>query len=271
MLLDPVHSTVHFPFYREVPRKSLGRSFAYVAYLGLLFSIAATIAFYLKFSPLLRETVDWAAAAIPTLTFADGKVSSASGLLILRHPRAPEMAFALDTARTTPLSIQEMAQMQVVGCLTQNALYVLSGRDKLESHDLSRIKSARPFVVDAGLYRKLGAALPRVLYPAAGLITWAAFFLWKLVAALFYSLVALLINAATSGGQEYAALFKTAVYAQTPVVLLEAVMLYVPARIPGFFVIALLITSAYVWQALRQQRPEPEGAETASASPSPAP
>ena len=67
-----------------------------------------------------------------------------------------------------------------------------------------------------------------------------------------YALVALLLNALLSAGLEFPALYRVSVYAQTPVIVLQAAALFLPAPIPYFGLLSLLVGGLYLWQAIRQ-------------------
>ena len=85
--------------------------------------------------------------------------------------------------------------------------------------------------------------------------SWATFVIWKHVAAGVYSFVGLLVNAIVDGGHEFPALYRMAVYAQTPVVVLQTAALFLPRPIPLFPILALLVVTAYLWQAIRHADP----------------
>jgi hypothetical protein len=72
--------------------------------------------------------------------------------------------------------------------------------------------------------------------------------------------LALLINAALSAGLEYPSLYKFSVYAQTPIILLQTVALFVPLALPVLvrLLASVAIVGVYLWQAIRQHsNPDP--------------
>ncbi|MFH1726407.1 MAG: DUF1189 family protein [Elusimicrobiota bacterium] len=254
MLLDPIHSVVNFPFYRGVPRKTFPAAIRYVAFLGLLFSLGVAFAIFVHARPRINSAIDWAATSIPKLTIAEGRLwSSARGPVEVRHPEFPQLAIVIDSARTEAVTPAEMERRKIFVYLTQNAVYVLNNQ-RLEAHDFS--KTEEPQIIDGELFRRYGKAMTMVLYPVALVSTWLFFLIWKPAAALFYSLMALLINAFMNGGLEFPELYKIALYAQTPVVALQLVWISLPTQVPLFssqaLVVALLIVGVYLWQAIRQ-------------------
>jgi len=254
-LAEPVYSVVDFSFYKRAVARSGWRALGYLVYLGLLFSLASTVSLYLKEGPIMDGLIDWAATSIPALTLADGKISSSvTAPTIVRNPKAPGLSVMIDLARTTPVTLEEMSKQRIMAYLTQSKIYMVTGPDRMQSYDLSRSPNSKPLVIDGNFYRTYGGVLLMILYPAAWLISWAGFICWKLLTALFYSLLGLLLNAILSGGLPYASLYKIAVYAQTPVILLQGLSLFITRQIPGFFLISILITGVYIWQAVRQNK-----------------
>ena len=256
MIKDIARSVVDFAFYKEVPKKTLWTTTAYLVLLGGLFSAAVTVAVYQKVGPRIRAAVEWAAVSMPSMTIANGKLTCAvPGPTEIRHPDMPQVGLVIDADRTAPVTPAEMAQKKLVAYLTADAAYVLTV-DRLETYDLSKSKDKESVVIDAAFYRNMGAVLLKVLYPISFFVSWLTFVIWKHGAALVYSLVALLVNAVAEGGFEFPALYRMAVYAQTPVVILQTDALFLPRPIPLFSVLALLVVTAYLWQAIRIADPE---------------
>ncbi|MFA6029747.1 MAG: DUF1189 family protein [Elusimicrobiota bacterium] len=257
MILDPVRSLVDFPFYREVPKKSIAETVGYLAYIGLVFALLSLIALYARVGPRIDEGAEWAAVNIPTMTLEKGKLSSAlPGPVRIQHPASERLAFVIDTTRTTPVAPAELAASTASAFVTQNTVYVLNN-DKMEAYDLGRAQNAEPVKLDAAFYRNAAAVLKKVLYPIAFFTTWLVFFVWKHLSALVYSLLGLLISAGLKAELEHGPLYRAAVYAQTPVIVLQAVMLFLPRPIPYFGLLSLILVGVYLWQAIRQMRPAP--------------
>jgi hypothetical protein len=255
MLLDPLKSLADFQFYKDLPRKSFMATFLYLAYLGLLFTIAYTLMFSLRYGPRLDEAAEWAATNIPPLTLADGKLSSPLQEPVrIVHPKAEQLAFIIDTNRTEPVTPFEMRASTVVAFIAQSAVYYFASKDELRVHDLSLAKSPKPIQLDAEFYRSLGAFLKKALYPATMLITWMIFMVWKHLAALVYSVIALLLNGILSAGLPYSSLYRAAVYAQTPAVVLQGIVMFLPSPVPYFGLLLLIVVTVYLWQAILQMK-----------------
>lgn len=252
MWLDPLRAVADLPFYRDLPRKTLGATVGYLAYLGVLFSLVFAAALVFRTRPLIEEGVAWASAAIPPMTLSGGRLSSRlTRPLRLQYPDYERLAFVLDTSRATRPTAQEMEERKVIAYFTQDSVTV-AGKDRLEVYDLSTSKDAPAMAIDGSFYRSVGDLIEKALGPAAFLAAWLLFMAWKHLAALAYALVALLLNALLSAGLEFPALYRVSVYAQTPVIVLQAAGLLLPAPIPYSGLISLLVGGLYLWQAIRQ-------------------
>ncbi|MBI3297971.1 MAG: DUF1189 family protein [Elusimicrobia bacterium] len=257
MIKDIVRSIVDFSFYKEVPRRDVWATTAYIVVLGAFFSAAVTAAVYRNVGPRIREAVAWAAVAMPPMTVANGKLSSTvPGPTEVRHPDMKQVGLMIDIGRTAPVSAAEMSQKKLIAYLTADQAYIMTN-DRLEAYDLAKTKpKGETVVIDAAFYENMGATLLKVLYPIAFFVSWMTFIVWKHGSAAVYTLVAMLINAVAEGGHEVPVLYRLAVYAQTPVILLQALALFLPRPIPLFPVLAVVVVSAYLWQAIRFAEPE---------------
>ena len=261
MILDPVNSITSVNFYKKISTQSLGRSILYLCYLAALFSITGTVALKVKAGPVIKETFRWLEQSMPPLTFSRGKVSSpVSGPLTLRHPKMAEVALIIDTQRGEPATPELMGEQKVIAYLTGNALYLLRSRNRVESYDFSKSPS-RTVVVNAEFYRMAEKTLRQILYPIAIAAIFVMFLAWKTCASLMYSLIALAVNAQADARLGYKSLFNITVYAQTLVIALQSIFLFMPVGIPLFRLAAFALTGLYIWLAVNKiaapQTPEP--------------
>ena len=255
MLLAPLRAIVDLSCYREAPRRSGAWIAGYLAYLGLLFAVAGTFAVKLRWTPLLDETIDWAARSVPPLTFQDGKLTSTTkGQVRLQHPRLKDFAVLIDTTRTAPVTPDDLERENAVVFLTQDALYVKVRAGRVEQQDLALFRAKEAVVVDGELIRGFGRSLRALLYPLAFCFLGLFFVVRKIVAAAGYALVAMLLNGALDFGLPPGDLWKIAAVAQAPAAALEAVQLFLPKPVPLFGLITFTVVTVYLWQALAQNR-----------------
>lgn len=261
MIFDPVNSVASPSFYRKVSGQTVGRSLLYICYLVGVFSLCATLALKIKVGPTIDETFEWLERSVPTLTYADGKVTSAQpGPVRLQHPdpKLSDVSLMIDTSRTDPVTPQQMEDAKVLGYLTSTAFYLKEQGGQLRVYDLSKgAQGGKPVTIDAGFFRNADIVMGRLLYPGALLAAFAIFLAWKLLTTMAYSLVALMINAMAGGQLEYAPLLNISIYAQTAGVLLAILSLFLPFAIPGYSMICVTLTAAYIWLAVKQHSASP--------------
>ncbi len=267
MLLDPLNSITSVTFYRKVAQRPAARAMVYVCYLGLIFTLAAVLAMKFRVVPHIDETFTWLAESVPPITFANGKITTpARGPVLVRHPKIADVAFIIDTKRTEPVTARLLEKENVVAFLTADALYLRSGPGKVQVHDFSTAENPKPVVIDADFFHNTAKAVPFILYPMVLLITFPLFIVWKAIASMLYTVMALMINAIVNGGLEFPTLFSISVHAQTTVILLQTIFLFTN-RPPGFPLIALLVTGTYIFLAIKTVRDAPAPPETSASPP----
>lgn len=256
MILDPINSITSIDFYKKVAKQGIGRSLAYLAYLGLLFSIVATIALKVKVGPVVDETFLWLEKSMPAITFADGKLSTPTGEAVtIRHPSISDIAITVDTGRTEPVTAELLERNKVIAYVTSNAMYLMERPGQTRTFEFGKSAAApgsKPTVIDAAFYHQAGIIMSRVLYPLSFVLSFFIFLLWKGIAAGFYSLMSLLINAITGAELEYLALLNITIYAQTLIIAVQAIFLFMPVGLPAGGLIAVAATGAYVWLAVKR-------------------
>ncbi len=260
-ILDPVNAITSVAFYRRIAKQAFKRTLAYVAYLAVLFSLLGTAALKIRLGPALDQTFAWLEKSAPTLTFADGKFSSAAAMpVVLRNPQYQDVAVAVDVTRTAPVSEKDMEDAGVTAYLTQSDFYLRRPNGTIEDRSFADTRTEKPVIIDAAFYANAAALFNRILYPAALAGIFVVFLIWKLISSLFYSLVALALNNSLHSGRNYAELFNLSAYAQSLVIAIQMIFLFMPAHLPMFSLIALLITGAYLYLALKPT-PAPKAAE----------
>jgi len=254
LLLDPVNSITSVSFYKKVANQKASRTALYLVYLGVLFSLAITVAAKMRLGPALEETFAWLEQSMPTLTYANGKITSAlTAPLTLRHPRYAEIAMTIDTTRIDPVTPQMMDDQKVIGYLTTDKLYFMEQPGRIQIYDLAKAANGldKPVSVDAAFYRRVEDTLSRALYPFVLVFTFLAFLIWKSAAALFYSLPALIANSSLNAALPYSTLYTIALYAQTLLTVLQIMLAFKPIDIPYFPILGFAATTIYIWLAVK--------------------
>jgi len=265
--LDAVKSLVDFNFYRTVPRRSYGEASLYLAMLSLIFATAMIFALMFQVVPQIRTTLNWARDSFPTMTLTEGTLTSdAKGPVVVRHPELKHVSIVVDTNRVEPVTVEELQENGALAILTRNKVYIAKLRpilesrskesvpgfaiDGVETHILDTYAKDESLILDSDFYDNISRKLPLVLYPVAFIFTFGFFFIWKHGAAVVYSLMGLLINGFQTGRLEFPALYRIAVFVQTPVVILQIAALFIPEPIRLFGLITLIVVGVYLWKAI---------------------
>ncbi|MDD5302829.1 MAG: DUF1189 family protein [Elusimicrobia bacterium] len=265
MIQDLLGSIASTQAYRRFAAEKTSRTLLYLFFISLLFTIGGSIAMQLRIGPVVDETFSWLAAEVPTLTFSAGKVTSSDPApKRLEHPKAPEVAVMIDTARTEPVTVQTMKDAKVLAYLTNNALYIEQQQGKIEVYDLSKAALERPMVVDAKFFHDAAGALKKVVYPLAVLTVFVFAAAWTAFAALLYSLLAMLLQSIGGGTLAFGSLYQIAIHAQTTALLARIIMSFLPFAVPMSGLLTILITSVYLWMAVKANAAAAAAAETSA-------
>ncbi len=252
MIQDLLGSIASTQAYRRFAGEKTSRTVLYLFFISFLFTIGGGVAMQLRLGPVVDTTFAWLGAEVPTLTFSAGKVTSSEpAAKRLAHPKAPEVAVMIDTARTEPVTLQTMRDAKVLAYLTNNALYLEQQQGKIEVYDLSKAALERPMVVDAKFFRDAAGALKKVVYPLALLAVFVLAAAWTAFAGLLYALLAMLLNSVAGGALTFGALYQVAIHAQTTALLARIILSFLPFAIPMSGLITILITSVYLWMAVK--------------------
>lgn len=252
-LLDPINSITSVQFYKKVAAQSGGRTAGYLAYLGLVFAVLATAAFKTRLGPSIDGTFAWLEKSVPVMEFSGGRVRSEAGPTTLRHPEIPDIALQIDTTRTEPVTIQVMQELKVKGFLASNALYMIDPKGQLTVNDFSKAAAgdSQPLKIDAAFFRKANEVLSRALYPVTFALAFAFFLAWKAFSSLFFSLVAMCVAAIAQVQLPFGSLVAIAVYAQTLIIAIQTIFLFMKAPLPLAPLVSLAATTTYIWLAVK--------------------
>ncbi len=261
MILDPVNAVTSIQFYKKVAQQSWARTVGYLCYIAFAFALISTVAFKLFVGPEIDKTFFWLEKSMPVLTLANGKMTSnLTAPLTIRHPDDPDVALTIDTTRVDPVTPQMLESQKVMAYVTSNALYVMRRPGELRVFDFSSQKPmSKPLVINTDFYESARRFLDKILYPFVLVLVFALFVAWKVLASLFYSLVAMMINSLLDARLPYNALFNVAAYAQTLMVIVRALFLFMPGPLPGAALVSLAVTSVYIALAIKNiQGPQAE-------------
>lgn len=256
-LTAPFFSLFSVSFYRRVVRSNLGHGILYLFYLALLATLFSLVIFCVRALPIADQFVEWARGELPPITFDKGGVSLPVKMpFTLVHPEFGPLV----TFDTTKTEITLEAMGEVPAFVTSQKLYMKQRENEVRVYDLTQNEKVRtePLVVDSETIRNFyGAAKVWVL--AFGMVFFFIFFLiWKLLAAVFYSWIGLLINFARHPKLSYGAILNASFFTLTPWTLVQLLgfVLAPVASIPFPLLGSLFVTSVYLFLAVKLTQEE---------------
>lgn len=274
-LLAPFFALFSRDFYKRMTRAGLGAGFAYLFYGVTLMTVIASAALMVRILPEMDRFTVWLQGQMPVLMWKpqEGLSMRDQSTFTLVHPQYG------------PLAQFDMTKEEVrLEDLGENTLFVTSkriyvrqpGRSSLRIYDLTQVRSQttkgpaapfeiRPDTID-GLYRQMK---PWLITAFIGIL-WGALLVWKLLAALFYSWVALLINLFRREKLDYSHLLTLAFFVLTPAACVQLLQLIIPrlAALPFGFPGSLALTTCYLYLAVKGTEPPQTKPPAATAFPS---
>ena len=244
-------------------RYGIAKGFLYLLMLSFLATVAGYFVFTHRALPKINELVEWTKAEMPPMTLGPEGVSVSVPMpYTLTHPQfGPIVTF--DTSQVD-VTVQTMGD--VPAFVTATKLYLRQANSGLKVFDL--VQGMAHKKVEQGTV-KMDAQSIQALYDAMRpwMIALGLFFfflltyLWKLLAAVFYSWFGLLMNFSRKPKLGYGAIFNVAVFALTPWFLMQLLgLIFFPAgQIPLSFLLGPLITGFFLYLGIRKTEDRPVG------------
>lgn len=248
ILLAPIYSFFSTSFYKRVIRYSVGKGFLYLAFLSFIYALLILFFFWTPFKPNVDKFVDWFAANLPQLTLTkEGVVTSVTQPFELKNP----VYGSVLVINTTQDGIEKMPETLIYMTKTK-LVFKNPNRNELRVFELvpstEEAKAKwKDFVLTGpfleGWYKKL---VPIVI-PAILIAVFWMFFVWKILASLFYSLIALIINLFRREKLGYTKLLTLSMFALTPVAVLQMIGMFIPRMgLALNFFTSIILTSLYL-------------------------
>lgn len=248
-----IQSLYNVRFYRQVVQASLAKGFLYLALWSAIFSVLVSMFTLLYFFPEANRFMEWFRQEMPVIQWRpEGLQIDKASPYEMRHPRfGPIVTFDLNQSE---IKSEQMGDMPIF--VTSGKVYVRqSARQELRIYDLTNpeLKTKEPFVLDAEKVRKLEQTFKPWLLLIIAVGTFFAFFIWKLLAALFYSLIALLINRFRRTRLGYESLLNLTFFAMTASIWIGILQIFVggAVKMPFGFLGSLILTATYLYLAIK--------------------
>lgn len=249
-----------FGLYRDVGRNWRGIGFWYLVLVLVLTWLPVWITWHTQFARFVANDVPKIAAEVPPITIVDGVVSSpVEQPYEVRFPPEAggdgpgDLFFVLDTTG----QVNTLRDTEAMVLLTRDRLYTRDERKGEErSFDLSGIKQ---FNLDAKVVQGWADGTSRVLgwvgFPVSLLFSLA----FRLVQGVIYAAIALVWNGVFNARLSFAALMRLAFIAITPVLLIDTVLLLIPATVPFWTLLGILLAQVYLFAAVMANRQDEFG------------
>jgi len=263
--LSPLHAFYNLSFYREVLQSKLSRGFLYLAYLSGITTVIFFFGAVLTTLPMADKVIDWLEQDMPNLVWSGDQLTMRE-----QSPHAlihPEWGVvAIFDMNASEINSADLDEAPII--VTSQRAYVRDGATGVRVHDLEKLlrrqyEGIREPVAITGETVKRGynSFKPWMMFLAV-LFYYITFYLWSLFAALIYSLVGLMLNNGRLQRLPYANIYNLCLFALTAASLIDLLRFVVPGvtRLPFGFLGSLLVTSAYLFLAIRKTDALPDQA-----------
>lgn len=260
ILLGPLLSLGSLAIYRRAARRPLSHGLTYLGWLALLFASAVMVVVSTVWLPAADDFAAWLEAHVPEMRITkDGVVTTASEPVVLTHPKLGKV-LVVDTSKDVPSAEDLDGAPVFVG---RRHVTIANGpRGEQRVFDVTQANGGSwvGTTVDARFVRDVYGRIRAYAGPILFLLLVALFFVWKLLAALLYSLLGVALNRFRKEPLPYAGVLNVTFFAMTMVVALQSVALLggpTPLRVGRLA--AWAITGAYLAAALLppERRPDP--------------
>jgi len=270
ILTAPIFAVLRPLFYRQVIASPLSRGFLYLAYLSFLATCLVFFNFQMRAVPQMDAFADWVVREMPQMTWTpEGLVMNRQSPYVMIHPEYGPLA-EFDTTKTDA-AVADMGE-EVYAYITSTKMLVRSGSNEVRIYDLTeRPAGTAP---DQLIVQIDGASVEtfyRSLKPWISVLIFGLFFpffyLLKLLEALFYSVIATLINLKRLPPLEYPAVLNLCLFGLTAATVLQLRSFILPSLgvIPFGILGSLLVTSIYLFIGVRKTQDLPEKPEAENA------
>ncbi len=235
-------------FYKHMNRSSISRGLLYLVMWSFVAAILMMIFFVAVLSPQITEFTQWFKSEMPIIEVRpEGLKIDRQSPYVMSHPKYGHVI----TFDTTKKDVTREEMGNVLLYVTSTRLYTQQSGGEIRMYDLTRRTqetAAQTLKVDADFVTGLEKRLKPILGSILAFGTLFLFFIWKMTAALFYSLLGLIINLFRRSKLSYEAVLNTTIFAMTAAMILQFLTLFLAAwvKVPFGFFGAFMITAFYL-------------------------
>ena len=232
-------------FYSHVGRHWRGRAFAHLLLVLLLSTTVYVMHFNILMAAFIAEEAQALIAQVPEIRITAGKVHvDAEEPYTIRRPDSAEVVAVIDTTG----EITSLAQTGAAILLTESRLTARISPDDIRVLDLGTVESLE--VNQAVLYQWLRDAQrwsPFILFP----FVLGFLFLVRSVQALLYGGIGIMLASLLKDRLPFGAAVSIAIMAMTPVLMLDALLVWSDIELPFWGLGGFLLAMGYLFFGVR--------------------
>lgn len=231
-LISPFLTLFSKRVYREGMTSGIGRALGYLFYLSFLWVLFFAVLVKLRFAPLVDQGFEEVLAQVPEMTLSQSGLSTEEAKrYVVEHALVPDPIMVIDTTKVIDALKNEGLKAPI---LVASDAVLVRNEQQLQERTLRFSEfaknlpepSQRGVRLTHDVFRDWYQKLRTFVIPITLLVTGAIFFLWKVTAALIYSVAALLLNLMAKEKSRYERLLSLSCYALTPVTILQFVNIF---------------------------------------------
>ena len=250
-LITPVLSFFSLRLYHRVLKAGVGRGFAYLAYLTALFCLLAIFLCHFILLPIVKDFGQWLIDVTPEMKItSSGLETKMAQPYLVKHP-VIGLLYLIDTTRSEAALLDDRSGAPIlIG--KDHIVFRGTARHETRMYDFKRVieqvqKTNRPVSITKQLMYQLARRVYGMIIPLILLFLIPAFFLWKLLVVLFYSVVALLLNLFRKEKLRYRSLFVLSCFVITPVTIIQWMNISIPeVHFNVNMLLSFALTTAYL-------------------------
>lgn len=248
----PVLAFFSRALYRDVARNWKGTAFGYLLLLLALCWIPATVSLHWGFAEFAEQDAPKVVSQIPEITITDGEASiDEPEPYFIRDPDTGEVLVVIDTTG----QITSLADTDALGLVTKNA--VTFQKNAYETRTFSFQEIGHFVLTQEKIYGWLNTGkrfLAPVLYPFCVIGS----FIYRVLQALLYAAIGLLIARMVKVELSYDSLLRLSVVAVTPAIIAATILTISGIHLPIGGLWYFLATMGYLTFGILAAKPEEE-------------
>jgi len=270
MLKEPIKAIFSFKFYHTIKEASAWRAILYGIYIFALYIIIVGIVGNFIFNPKISNFINKNADKMPPIVLQDGKLNINNDkflAVILRdNPKGKDTIefkdnledilleekdglIVAETGREGAVDIRELQKNNIVVYITKNSIYSDDGRGNMritKTDDAPWNFTITSEKIKTNKNKITNGILLIMLFSIGFYVVLKMFFF-----IVYFFFVGLIVNSAKSGGFSAGTIFKWAIYAITPIMVLGLISTLASIKIPFVFLVYTAIGAVYFVNILK--------------------